>query len=254
MTRSLVWSLCLGAAIVGSAAAAGLSRSAAFEPTNPALKLAMAGQADPLAPNAGLHSRFDAASDPDNDTYRFAANVRPAGPSALTELKPLPYLDPVGALDAEERQELQVEYALSAPARATGLSVDLEFAPRAAVSVGPEGSRVKSVGGEVRLGQRLGNVLSKFDGSSATMDRPSWYFFAATDGAAVTWAPESMAAGARPGLRYQEDRIVVGKAQVGLTMEARGMQASVGFTNREVSNGKESVDENFVGASFTMRH
>lgn len=253
MTRSLVWSLCLGAAIVGSAAAFGLSRSAAFEPTNPALKLAMAGQVDPLAPTAGLAGRFGAASDRPDESYRLEPNFRQPVATALLEPHPIPYLDPAGALQDAGRQDLQVGYALTAPAQATGLAVDLEFAPRAEVSVGPEGSRVKSVGGEVRLGQRLGNVLSKFDGASATLDRPSWYFFAATDGAAVTWTPESMARGARQGLHYQEERIVVGKAQVGLTMEARGMQASVGFTNREVSNGKESVDENFVGASFTMR-
>ena len=42
-------------------------------------------------------------------------------------------------------------------------------------------------------------------------------------------------------------------AQIGVSMEANGMQASLGFTNREITNGKETVDENFVGATFTMR-
>lgn len=143
--------------------------------------------------------------------------------------------------------------AITASARATGLNLDVAVAPRAGFSIGPEGGEVRSVGGEVRLGQRLENMVRAFDSRGATWDRPSWYFFAATDGSALTWTPEAMAAGARRGVHLQEERVVVGDAQIGVSMEARGMQASFGLTNREITNGKETIEENFVGASVTMR-
>ena len=127
------------------------------------------------------------------------------------------------------------------------------MAPRAGVSIGPEGGEVRSLGGEVRFGQRLENLVRSFDSKGATWDRPSWYFFAATDGSALTWTPEALAGAARRGVRLQEERVVVGDAQIGVSVEARGLQASFGFTNREITNGKETVDENFVGASLTMR-
>ena len=259
MGRTLVWSLCFGVAVTASAAAAGLTPS---EPTNPALRLAVDGQADPLASRASETSLFS-TSGIDSRGYGLSAAVR--NPSRLApDVRPEPFLmdgqtetgltADIGAIDQAPRT-VNVEYTLSAPAHATGLGLDFALAPRAGVSLSPEGNQLRSVGGEVRLGKRLERMVGvgKFDGRAATWDHPSWYFFAATDGSALTWTPDAMAAGARRGISYQEDRIIVGDAQIGLSMEAKGVQASVGFTNRSISNGKDSVDENFVGASFTMR-
>ena len=262
MGRTLVWSLCFGVAVTASAAAAGLTPSS--EPTNPALRLAVDGQADPLASGTPEPTSLFSSSGVDSPGYSLLASVR--NPIRLApDARPEPFLSDTSAdgaglnanasaSDAAPRT-VNLEYTLSAPAHATGLGLDLALAPRAGVSLSPEGNQIRSVGGEVRLGKRLERMvgLGKFDGRAATWDRPSWYFFAATDGSALTWTPDAMAAGARRGVSYQEDRVVVGDAQIGLSMEANGVQASIGFTNREISNGKESVDENFVGASFTMR-
>lgn len=262
MGRTLVWSLCFGVAVTASASAGGLTPA---EPTNPALRLAVDGQADPLAspdsaavpvskysgievfePGYTVTTRYSLptislAQDARPDPFQTMAGQTETGLTSASDLGP------------QQARTVNLEYTLSAPARATGLNIDLALAPRAGVSIGPEGSQIRSVGGEVRLGKRLEGMVGKFDSNTATWDRPSWYFFAATDGSALTWTPEMMAAGARRGVSYQEDRIIVGDAQIGVTMEANGMQASLGFTNREVSNGPETVDENFVGATFTMR-
>lgn len=253
MARTLLWTLCFGAAISATAAAAGLR--GANEPTNPALRLAVDGQADPMASlsQTAPGADFGAAASFRDPTLRIAPDPRQ---------NPFPYdlgsgtpFAPDTARDAADAQRTyNVEYTLSAPAAATGLNLDVAIAPRAGFSIGPEGGQLRSVGGEVRLGQRLEHMVRKFDANAATWDRPSWYFFAATDGSALTWAPEALAAGARRGLRLQEERVVVGDAQIGVSVEARGMQASFGLTNRSVTNGKETIDENFVGASFTMRH
>ncbi|MDX2234782.1 MAG: hypothetical protein NW200_09810 [Hyphomonadaceae bacterium] len=256
MGRIIVWSLCFGVAVTASSAASGLT-DGEHHPTNPALRLAVEGQADPFGkdPTPSLRA-MTVAAQPDG----YSASFRRA-PVRLAPER----LEPVAAFSSEtaftgdyhrvgpEARTFNLEYTISAPASVTGLNLDLAIAPRAGVALGPEGGQVRSVGGEVRLGRRLENMVGKFDSNTATWDRPSWYFFAATDGSALTWTPEAMAAGAARGLNYQEDRIIVGDAQIGISMEANGMQASLGFTNREISNGQESVDENFIGASFAMR-
>ena len=260
MGRILVWSLCFGVAVTASAAAGGLASS---EPTNPALRLAVDGQADPLATQDSIIDRIFQFRGTQEFEPGYSVSTRFSAPtvSLAPDARPEPFQaygqTETGLTSPHEfgptARTINLEYTLSAPARATGLNVDLAVAPRAGVTIGPEGSQIRSVGGEVRLGQRLEGMVGKFDGGQATFDRPSWYFFAATDGSALTWTPEAMAAGARRGVRYQEDRVIVGDAQIGVTVEANGMQASVGFTNREISNGPETVDENFVGATFTMR-
>jgi hypothetical protein len=253
MARTLVWSLCFGVAITASAAAAGLGT----EPTNPAVRLAVDGQPDPTADS--LYGPGYGSSD-DLAGFETAANFRAPSLSIAPEARPDPYqYDTTGAQYADthgigpQTRNFNLEYTLSAPARATGLNLDVAVAPRAGFSIGPEGGEVRSLGGEVRLGKRLETMVRSFDSQGATWDRPSWYFFAATDGSALTWTPEAMAGAARRGVRLQEERVVVGDAQIGVSMEARGMQASFGFTNREITNGKETIDENFVGASLTMR-
>lgn len=260
MGRTLVWSLFFGVAVTASAAAATFTADGELQATNPALQLALDGQSDPFAPEPALPMPF-ASLENALEEFGYSMTFRRA-PVRLAQsfaAEPAPAFGPDTALSGDyhgigpSARLVRVEYTLSAPASATGFNLDVAIAPRAGVSIGPEGGQVRSVGGEVRLGKRLENMVGKFDDARATWDRPSWYFFAATDGSALTWTPEAMAAGARRGLSYQEDRVIVGDAQIGVSVEANGMQASLGITNREVSNGPETIDENFVGATFTMR-
>jgi hypothetical protein len=256
MGRTLVCSLCFGLAITATAAAAGFPGSEAQQPTNPAVRLALDGQSDPFARDASNPYASVGASLADQ-AFAGSFRVAPARVTPQTQIEPGELYDARSGLSGDyhqvgpEQRTVRLEYTLATPVQSTGL--DFAIAPRAGVTLGPEGGQVRSLGGEVRLGQRLEGMVGKFDGATATWDRPSWYFFAATDGSALTWTPEAMAAGARRGIRYQEDRVVVGDAQIGVSVEARGVQASLGFTNREITNGAETVDENFVGASFTMR-
>lgn len=255
MARTIVSSLWMGVVATTGAVAIGLTGSSIAEPSNPALRMAIDGHVDPLARAADLgesagDDRFSLAQTPDVLQAPIAMS-REAPIRLNPELRPDPFADPL-ALDSNLSMTHTVEYALSAPARQTGLNLDLAIAPRAGFAIGPEGGQLKSVGGEVRLGQRLENMVGQFNGG-ATWDRPAWYFFAATDGSALTWTPEAMAGAARRGISYQEDRVVVGDYQVGISVEARGMQASFSVMNREVANGWESKDENYVGASITMR-
>jgi hypothetical protein len=243
----------MGVVATTGAAALGLTGSSFAEPTNPALKMALDGQVDPLA-----SANAPAPASP-TSAYALSTAVAPQGlyvtsreaPLRLNpEVRPAPFSDPIS--DDNASKTVSVEYALSAPASQTGLNLDVAIAPRAGFAIGPEGSQLKSVGGEVRLGQRLENMVGQFKGAP-TWDRPAWYFFAATDGSALTWTPEAMAGAARRGLSYQEDRVVVGDHQIGISVEARGVQASFSVMNRNISNGWESKDENYVGASITMR-
>ncbi len=251
MARTIVCSLWMAAA---SALAIGVSGSSLAEPTNPALRMAIEGQVDPLAAAPDLGARRgdgSAALSSGADTFDSPVLASREAPMRLNpEVRPDPFADPIG--DQTQPQTYNLEYALSAPARQTGLDLDLAIAPRAGFALGPEGGQLRSLGGEVRLGRRLERMVGEFT-SNATWDRPAWYFFAATDGSALTWTPEAMAGAARRGISYQEDRVIVGDAQIGVSMEARGMQASFSVMNRNVSNGWESKDENYIGASLTMR-
>jgi hypothetical protein len=255
MARTIVSSLWIGVVATTGAIAVGVTGSSIAEPSNPALRMAIDGQTNPFAQSSDLGSTSPdlfSRSLTSTDSLQAPLGASREAPIRLNpDLRPDPFLDPL-TLDSSQSRTHTVEYALSAPARQTGLNLDLAIAPRAGFAIGPEGGQLKSVGGEVRLGQRLENMVGEFNGT-ATWDRPAWYFFAATDGSALTWTPEAMAGAARRGLSYQEDRVVVGDYQVGISVEARGMQASFSVMNREVANGWESKDENYVGASITMR-
>jgi len=242
MARTIVSSLWMGVVATTGAVAIGLTGSSVAEPSNPALRMAIDGQVDPLSRASELgppiSSNGSGITSTGNSLHAPLVASREAPIRLNPDLRPDPFLDPL-TLDPSQSTTLTVEYALSAPARQTGLNLDLAIAPRAGFAIGPEGGQIK-------------NMVGEFNGA-ATWDRPAWYFFAATDGSALTWTPEALAGAARRGLSYQEDRVVVGDYQVGLSVEARGMQASFSVMNREVANGWESKDENYVGASITMR-
>jgi hypothetical protein len=254
MARTIVWSLWMGAVAAAGTVAIGATGSSLAEPTNPALRMAIEGRADPIAAAPDLGSASGdtpfTLSTTGREFNTLALVSRDAPIRLNPEIRPDPFADPIS--NEAQTQTYNLEYALSAPARQTGLDLDLAIAPRAGFALGPEGGQLRSVGGEVRLGRRLENLVGEFT-TNATWDRPAWYFFAATDGSALTWTPEAMAGAARRGLSFQEDRVIVGDAQIGISVEARGMQASFSVINREVSNGPETREENFVGASITMR-
>lgn len=250
MKRVVAFSLMAGAAIC--IAGGTLVANSFAEPTNPALQLAMKGSAKSLF-----------ASDGETEDGKSFVSISPRERAVPlfefreASVRPIQALDWRNNQPFEEPRHVGLEFALNAPAEKTGLGVDLSIAPRAGLALGPEGGQIRSTGAEVRLGQRLrSNLRSVVDVGKfepATWDRPAWYFFAATDGSALTWTPEISSAGRQRGFAYQDERVVVGDAQVGFSVEARGMQASLTVVNREVSNGQVSKDENFVGASLTMR-
>jgi hypothetical protein len=139
-------------------------------------------------------------------------------------------------------------------ATATGIAggpLDVGIAQRASLEDGERG-RIVGRGAEVRVGQGLAELVGT---SAIDPSRPSWYFFAASDGQALTWAP-----GTLEGLAYQQERVTVGDLQAGFTYEYRGIQSSFSYLQREVSNStrgagaqSRSATESFVGATVTVR-
>jgi hypothetical protein len=218
----------------------GVGLARAEEPRNPALRLALtANESNWREPESFGNS----ASILDTQSpLRFAPERQ--RPDALRE-------HPSGIQSPSSRP---LEYAFTAAGRRTGFEVDLAVAPRAGFTLGPEGGQLRSAGAEIRigdLGDDLEGVVRPFEGT--TWDEPAWYFFVGADGSALTWTPEIQSAAARQGWRFQEERVLVGDHQLGVSMEANNVQASVSFTNRDVSTGRRSYEENFLGASITMR-
>ena len=112
--------------------------------------------------------------------------------------------------------------------------------------------RVIERGAEVRFGQGLADMVGA---SAFDPNKSAWYFFAASDGQALTWAP-----GTLEGLAYQQKRITVGDLQAGFSYERHGVQTSFSYLQREVSNStrgagaqSRSETESFVGATITVR-
>lgn len=146
------------------------------------------------------------------------------------------------------------EVSIAAPLLPRGL--DVGVAHRAELGESADG-RFAARGAQVRVGQGLAKALGEFQ--SPTWDNPSWYFFAGSDGQALTWTPAAASADPASRLRYQE-RVTVGDLQAGFSIEAAGMQASLSYMQREVSNARlgsgdrtRSENEQFVGATLTWR-
>ena len=131
-------------------------------------------------------------------------------------------------------------------ATASAVGLDIGFAQRASLQSDAFGERTTR-GAEVRIGRRLRGLVTEFE--QPTWDRPAWYFFAASDGQALTWTPNS--ASSRP-LRVQ-DRVTIGDIQAGLSIQASGLQASLTYLQREVSNAQRSDIQHFAGISLTLR-
>jgi hypothetical protein len=143
-----------------------------------------------------------------------------------------------------------VEVQLSA---AIPFNLDVGLARR---QVSGQNSNKFSEGGgtEVRLGQNLSRLAPEFKNPDA--GRTAWYLFAATDGRALTWMPSADLSDPNRNLRLQ-DRAEIGEGQVGLTMQRKGMQASLALVQRTVKTRigpfKQSKDESFAGLTLTWK-
>jgi hypothetical protein len=214
--------------------AAGLERGASLS----ALAIALgSAQSHEVVVIAGRPLAFQ---DEASAASRFAARPGPAVPDAAA----FSFFDPRFSM-FEPAQGLSFSFATPRFGDDFGFGIATRTA-YLATDFGESRSR----GAEVRFGQRLDGLVREFQTSG--WDNPSWYFFAASDGQALTWTP-AMERAMRPGLSYQDDRITIGDLQAGLSMEANGLQASFSYIQREISNGRASDTQNFTGVSLTMR-
>ncbi|MDX2237343.1 MAG: hypothetical protein NW203_07245 [Hyphomonadaceae bacterium] len=128
---------------------------------------------------------------------------------------------------------------------------DVALAPRAAILANRDGDIGSARAGvEARIGQRLARVVRPWQ--TPSWDQPTWYFFAASDGQALTWAPDVAVPGRTNGLRLQ-DRVELGDMQAGISMEAGGLQTSFAYVQRDISGVGGSAEENFAGVTLTWR-
>ncbi|MFY0638612.1 lipid A-modifier LpxR family protein [Maricaulis maris] len=114
-----------------------------------------------------------------------------------------------------------------------GQELDVSFTPRAAVSVGPDGSAA-GAGAEVRIGQYLNNRQA---------ESPAWYVFAGADRRTLLYDPGS-------GVDFQNamyltQREVVGDAQAGIAMRMGDADLSLAWVRREYRHvaGVRTFDE-----------
>ncbi|MBL8548675.1 MAG: hypothetical protein JNJ73_01725 [Hyphomonadaceae bacterium] len=147
------------------------------------------------------------------------------------------------------------EATLTVPTPVNGLDVSLSH--RTALTVDRAGDiGGTSSGAEVRVGRNLARLVRPWNVSAS--EQSSWYIFLASDGQALTWTPESAALVGQRGLRLQ-DRVTIGDTQVGIGYDFGMMQASLGYTQREITydraRGLDGIDqrEDFVGVMFSIR-
>lgn len=206
----------------------------ATAPSNPALALALQSQtlAAPLAPDARLVGQelgieglsFSVAEE----------SLRP--PVQLTA-------DP-----SFEEAPAPLEFSLAAPA---GI-LDVGVAHRA-LSTEIDGQSVNSRGAEVRIGQGL--ALRESKGDSAK--RQGWYLFAASDGQALTWTPNTDPTAPNRNLRLQNSA-EIGDIQAGFAIQHGELQTSLSVVKRTVKSWigpfKTSADDSFAGVTFAFKH
>ncbi len=112
------------------------------------------------------------------------------------------------------------------------------------------GLRVRSDGsGGVKFGAlvSLGEGLSK----PRSLSDNSWRFFAAADAHALTWDFDRSDG---ESVRLEEDKVLVGDAQVGVSRPLAGGDLAFGYIHREVSAEGASRTEQFGGVTFSLAH
>ncbi len=122
--------------------------------------------------------------------------------------------------------------------------------PACANAPGRLGLRFRTDGtGGVKFGAlvRFGENLQKPRTSSSN----AWRFFAAADAHALTW---DFNGNDGESVRLEEDKVLVGDAQIGVARPLMGGDLAFGFIHREVSVEGASRDEQFGGVTFSMAH
>ncbi len=210
--------------------------------TNPSLAMAM--QLEPVVIQAN-HATTR------RTTFSQVSNEALSGITVEVVQAPQRTMDGFG-FNAELRESrapnMEVQFATS-----TRFNVDVGVAHRQ-TSVQTAGQLMEGRGAEVRLGQNLDRLAPEFEAPDPS--RAAWYFFAATDGRALTWTPNSDPSDPNRNLRVQ-DRAEIGDVQAGLTMQKKGVQASLAVVQRtvktQVGPWKKSADESFAGLTLTWK-
>lgn len=180
-------------------------------------------------------------SDRAHDALLFSFTMREDNSARWSAVRP----ESRGAWEYAGRRRYEVAFAAQ-----TG-PVDVALAPRAAFSTNEDGDIASArTGIEARIGQNLARMVRPWQ--APTWDAPTWYFFAASDGQALTWAPDGAIPGRTNGLRLQ-DRVEIGDMQAGVSWEAGGLQTSFSYVQRDVSGVGGSAEENFAGVTVTLR-
>lgn len=112
------------------------------------------------------------------------------------------------------------------------------------------GLRLRSDGsGGVKLGAlvSLGEDLSR----PRSLGDNSWRFFAAADAHALTWDFDRSDGDS---VRLEDDKVLVGDAQVGIARPLAGGDLAFGYIHREVSVEGASRTEQFGGVTFSLSH
>ncbi len=124
-------------------------------------------------------------------------------------------------VDPSERQTIvAVNYERAFESRGQGEQLDVSVTPRAAVSVGPDGSAA-GAGAEVRVGRYLAGSLR---------DYPSWYVFAGADRRALLYDPAQGMDFNRA--VYMTHREVIGDIQAGVAVRVGEADLSLAYVRR----------------------
>lgn len=137
-------------------------------------------------------------------------------------------------IDRGEREAtVAVNYERRFEASGLGEDLDVSFTPRAAISVGPDGSAA-GAGAEVRIGQYLEGEIEA---------APRWYVFAGADRRALTYDPSKGVD--FPNAMQLAQRQVVGDAQAGIAIRVGETDLSLAYVRREYKHvaGVTSFDE-----------
>jgi hypothetical protein len=162
---------------------------------------------------------------------------------------------PARAAGGEAQGPRRFGYVLSANGGAVGVPMGLSVSQHVTVGEGGDGAPSRQGrGAEVRVG----GVIADLRGQGGNGNRDAnWYIFAASDDEAVTWRPGSQRDAAGGAAFALQDHVEIGDMQAGVTVETRGVQASLAYVERQVSThvGTQgfSQDESFAGLTVTMR-
>lgn len=110
--------------------------------------------------------------------------------------------------------------------------------------------RVEETGAELRLGQRLRQIIGEYQPG----DKPSWFLFAGGGGQAITFTPGVSAVSTPGGAIRLQDKVRVGRIQAGFAVEHRGVQASLSYVRKELNiAGQDSLQQHFAGLTLSYK-